>query len=123
MSGKCRSCGTRCVETLQQVQLLPGLGADQVPQGPPSPTPSLPSLWPMVTHCSAVRMAGMCRLATSGSTLMQYSVFQKRLRMWNSEAVSHTSYCNERAQLVPERWSPGSAPSSSSIPWRKPSGA
>lgn len=42
---------------------------------------ALSSLWPMVTHCSAVRMAGMCRLATSGSTLMQYSVFQKRLRM------------------------------------------
>lgn len=65
-----------------------------------APRPLLPhvlSLLPMVTHCSGVRTARMARLATSGSTLTQYSVSQNRLGMWNAEAVSITSNCNERA--------------------------
>lgn len=52
----------------------------------------LRSLWPMVTHCSAVRTAGVGRLATLGSTLRQYSVFQNRLVMLNSGASYSTSY-------------------------------
>lgn len=51
----------------------------------------------METHCSAVRVAWVCRLATWGSTLMQYSVLQKRLLMLNSGTVSTTSYCNEQS--------------------------
>lgn len=69
-----------------------------------APRPLLPhvlSLLPMVTHCSGVRTARMARLATSGSTLTQYSVSQTRSRMWNAEVVSSTSYCNEREGWYP----------------------
>lgn len=55
------------------------------------------SLSPMVTHCSSVRVVRVCRLATSGSTLMQYSVSQKRLLTLNSGVVSATSYCNDES--------------------------
>lgn len=51
----------------------------------------------MVTHCSSVRVVPLCRLATLGSTLMQYSVSQKRLLMLNSGEVSITSYCNDQS--------------------------
>lgn len=70
-----------------------------VPQGPPLPWLShhLLSLSPMVMHCSSVRVAWMHRLATSGSTLMQYSVSQKRLLMLNSGTVCTTSYCNDQS--------------------------
>lgn len=50
----------------------------------------------MVTHCSSVRVARMQRLATSGSTLMQYSVSQKRLLMLNSGVLSTTMCCNDQ---------------------------
>lgn len=55
------------------------------------------SLLTMVTHCSLVCVAWMCRLATSGFTLMQYSMSQKRLLMLNSRAFSTTSYCNDQS--------------------------
>lgn len=109
-----------------------GQEAEEDPHPARPPLPWLPRhllpLVPVVTHCSLVRVVRVCRLATLGSTLMQYSVSQKRLLMLNSGVVSSTLYCKDqsvgwylrapsscgsagpRAFLPPPPLSPGESP-------------
>lgn len=63
----------------------------------PSPGSHLLSLWPVVTHCSSLRVVGTGLLAMLGSTLRQYSVSQNSSLMVNSGLFSTTVSCNKRA--------------------------
>lgn len=73
------------------------LGGDLHPLIPPFPASHLLSLWPVVTHCSSVRVVGTRLLAMLGSTLRQYSVTQNRSLMVNSALFSSTLNCNRQS--------------------------
>ena len=69
---------------------------------PPVPGCHLLSLWPVVTHCSSLRVAGTGLLAILGSTLTQYSVTQNSSLMVNSVLFCTTVICNKQHRLAPE---------------------
>lgn len=63
---------------------------------PPFPGCHLLSLWPVMTHCSSLRVEETGLLANPGFTLRQYSVTHNSPLMVNSVLFFTTVSCNKQ---------------------------